>query len=62
MPFGAIPLHVASVNDVVCLWVQVKPEAMKVMRAGQITADVVRVTEEGGESLYTSDRRLYVVG
>lgn len=32
MPEGATVLHVASVNDVVCLWIRVKPDAPIVAR------------------------------
>lgn len=32
MPEGALVLHVASVNDVVCLWARVKPDATIVTR------------------------------
>lgn len=32
MPKGAVLLHVASVNDSICLWAQVDPEAPMVKR------------------------------
>lgn len=32
MPIGCTILHVASVNDQICLWVRVNPEARKVVR------------------------------